>query len=81
MPERPPIRNRPMNATAYSIGGSNLIRPIHIVPIQLKILTPVGTPMANEASMNQICRGVEKPTANMWWPQTRKPRKAIATTE
>ena len=54
MPDRPPIMNRPMNATAYSMGGSNLIRPIHIVPIQLKILTPVGTAIAIDASMNQI---------------------------
>ena len=57
MPDRPPIMNRPMNATAYSIGGSKRIRPIHIVPIQLKILTPVGTPIANDASMNQIWSG------------------------
>ncbi len=63
------------------MGGSNRILPIHIVPIQLKILTPVGTAIAIDAIMNQIESGVEKPTANMWWPQTRKPRKAIATIE
>ena len=73
--------NRPMKPTANSIGGSNLIRPIHIVPTQLKILTPVGTAMAIDATMNQTATGVENCTANMWWPHTRKPRKAIATTE
>ena len=70
--------NRPMKPTANSIGGSNRIWPIHIVPIQLKILTPVGTAIDSYASMNQMSTGAEKSVANMWWPQTRKPRKAIA---
>ena len=51
------------------------------MPIQLKILTPVGTAIASEATMNQMLTGVENPVANMWWPQTRKPRNAIAAAE
>ena len=52
-----------------------------MVPIQLKIFTPVGIAIDIDANMNQICSGSENPTANMWWPHTRNPRKAIATVE
>jgi heme/copper-type cytochrome/quinol oxidase subunit 1 len=36
-----------MNPTQNSIGLSNVIEPRHIVPIQLKNFTPVGTAIRN----------------------------------
>ena len=42
MPVNPPIINIVINPRAKSIGVSKRILPSHIVPIQLKILTPVG---------------------------------------
>ena len=42
-PVRPPIRNVQQEAEANSIGVRNAMRPPHIVPIQLKNFTPVGT--------------------------------------
>ena len=58
------------------LSGSTLILDGVINPVQV-----LGPAIAIDASMNQIESGVEKPTANMWWPHTRKPRKAIATIE
>ena len=42
MPVNPPIINIVINPRAKSIGVSKRILPPHMVPIQLKILTPVG---------------------------------------
>ena len=46
MPVSPAIRNWNRNPMLNSIGVLNWILPPHIVPIQLKILIPVGTPTA-----------------------------------
>ena len=46
MPVRPPKRNVIRNPTANSIGVSKVSDPPHIVPIQLKNFTPVGTAMS-----------------------------------
>ena len=42
IPVKPPIMNIVMNPRAKSMGVSKRMRPPHMVPIQLKILTPVG---------------------------------------
>ncbi len=42
-PVSPPIKNVIKNPITNNIGVSNEIDPRHIVPIQLKNLTPVGT--------------------------------------
>ena len=42
IPVKPPTMNMVMKPRANSIGVSKRIRPPHIVPIQLKIFTPVG---------------------------------------
>ena len=68
-----------MNKTpiANSIGVSNVIEPRHIVAIQLKIFTPVGTAIdivayiKNSSPVNGI------PTVNIWWAQTKNDRNAI----
>jgi len=46
MPVSPPIRNCTRNPSANSIAVVSRIAPPHMVPIQLKILIPVGTPTA-----------------------------------
>src|SRR5947209_5677123 len=50
--------------------------PRHIVPIQLNILTPVGTAMRNV--MNEKNGALMAPVANMWWAQTAVDREAMA---
>jgi len=42
-PVKPPNVNNTTNATANSIGVSNVIAPRHIVATQLNTFTPVGT--------------------------------------
>ena len=42
-PVTPPTVNRKMKPIAHSIGVRNSIEPPHIVAIQEKIFTPVGT--------------------------------------
>ena len=42
-PVRPPSRNVTRKPTANSIGVSKVSWPFHMVPIQLKNFTPVGT--------------------------------------
>ncbi len=44
-PVRPPKRKVTRKPAAHSMGGSNDSEPFHIVPIQLKNFTPVGTAM------------------------------------
>ena len=47
MPVRPPNRNVVRKPIDHSIGVSNDTDPPHIVPIQLKNFTPVGTAIRN----------------------------------
>ncbi len=42
-PESPPNRNVTRKPTENSMGDSKVNCPFHMVPIQLKNLTPVGT--------------------------------------
>jgi len=55
------------------------IWPRQRVAIQLKILIPVGTAIANELSMKKASTTVAVGVVNMWCAQTSSPRKAIAT--
>ena len=64
-----------MNPSAHSIGVSNEMFPRQSVASQLKIFTPVGTAITIELIMKKSRAPVGRPTANMWWPQTRKPRE------
>ena len=81
MPVTPPMMNMLMKPNAYSMGVFQLIEPLNIVPIQLKILTPVGTAMVNDESMKKASTTVAVGVANMWCAQTSIPRKAMATVE
>ena len=76
MPVRPPKRNVTRKPIDHSIGVSNVSEPRHIVPIQLKNFTPVGTAMRNV--MNEKNGSSTAPVGNMWCAQTVTDRPAIA---
>ena len=50
-PVTPPTVNRKMKPSAHSIGVRNSIDPPHMVAIQEKIFTPVGTAITMVAAM------------------------------
>jgi hypothetical protein len=64
-PEKPPILNRTTNATANSIGVSNVIELPHMVATQLNTFTPVGTAMSMVAYMKNMSAPAGMPAANM----------------
>ena len=64
-PENPPSVNRNRNASANSIGVSNVSDPFQRVAVQLKILTPVGTAMIIVVSMKNSSPPSGMPTTNM----------------
>ena len=67
-PVTPPIRKLSKNPIAKSIGVAKRILPPHIVPIQLKNLTPVGTAIR---SVTALKKGLSTaPVVNMWCAQT-----------
>ncbi len=76
MPVRPPKRNVTRKPSDHSIGVSKDSFPPHIVPIQLKNFTPVGT------AMSMVIRAkygrFTAPVTNMWCAQTAIDRAAIA---
>jgi hypothetical protein len=72
---------RKRNDMPYSIGAFQLIEPFHIVAVQLKTLTPEGTAMKNVMKLKIVLESSLCPDVNMWWPQTRKPSRAMATLE
>ena len=60
-----------------SIGVANHNWPRHIVPIQLKNFTPVGTAMSSDSALkNASCT---TPVANMWCAQTPTDSPPIAS--
>ena len=75
MPVRPPNRNVVRKPTDHSIGVSNDSEPPHIVPIQLKNFTPVGTAIRNV--MNEKNGRFTAPVTNMWCAQTATDSTAI----
>ena len=76
IPVIPPNRKVIKKPTVQSIGVSMLMEPRHMVPIQLKNFTPVGTPIRkviNEKKGNNTW-----PVANKWCAQTETESAAIA---
>ena len=67
-----------MKPIANSIGVVKLTEPPHIVPIQLKIFTPVGTAISIVLEAKTASAIGPRPTANMWCAHTPKARKPIA---
>src|SRR5829696_1663669 len=74
-PEMPPMRNVTMNPSANFIGVVKLIWPCHIVPIQLKNFTPVGT--AINIDTPEKYELLAAPVANMWCAHTPTDNDAI----
>ena len=76
IPVIPPNKKVTKKPITQSIGVSKVTWPRHIVPIQLKNLTPVGTPIKNvikEKNGRRTC-----PLANIWWAQTATESAEIA---
>ena len=76
MPVRPPNRNVTRKPIAQSIGVSKVTDPRHIVPIQLKNFTPVGT--AISIVMKAKNGSSTAPVTYMWWAHTATDSAAIA---
>ena len=76
MPVSPPNRNVTRKPRTNSIGVSNVSCPRHIVPIQLKNFTPVGTAISNV--MNEKNGSSTAPVMNMWCAHTAIDSAAIA---
>ena len=75
IPVRPPSKKVIRKPITQSIGVSNVIAPRHIVPIQLKNFTPVGTPMRNVINEKNGRR--TWPVANIWCAHTATESAAI----
>src|SRR5690242_20264041 len=80
-PEMPPITNCAMKPTAKYIGTLKTSAPLHMVAIQLKILMPVGTAIANDESMKKASTTIGVGVVNMWCAHTSIPRNAMAAVE
>ena len=66
---------------AKSMGVLKMILPPHIVPIQLKIFTPVGMAI-NMVSMEKAeVATIPIPVVNIWWLQTAKPMNPMMPPE
>ncbi len=76
-PVNPPMVNTKMKPSANSIGVSKVIEPRHIVAIQLKIFTPVGTAISMVAYMKNSWPVTGMPVVNMWCAHTMNDRMAI----
>ena len=64
-PVTPPTVNRKMKPTAQSIGVRKLIEPPHIVAIQEKTFTPVGTAITMVANTKYALVSTVRPTVYM----------------
>ena len=80
-PLSPPIVNWTMNASAYSIGTVNRMRPPHSVASHEKTLMPVGTAMVMLDRPKNASATSPRPTVNMWCAQTVTDRNAMAMPE
>ncbi|MDT4869649.1 hypothetical protein FQZ97_1046900 [compost metagenome] len=76
-PVKPPMVNTKMKPTAHIIGVSKVIEPFHMVAIQLKIFTPVGTAISMVEYMKNSWPVTGMPVVNMWCAHTTKDRMAM----
>ena len=72
------IATRPIE---NSIGVVKLSFPPHIVAIQFRIFTPVGTAMNIVDTEKAATEIGPMPEANMWWAHTPQPMKPMAMPE
>src|SRR6478736_10455639 len=76
-PVRPPKTNETRNPSAKIIGVSKVTDPRHIVPIQLKNFTPVGTAISIVISAKN--GSSTAPVTYMWCAHTVTDSAAMAT--
>ena len=76
-PVNPPMVNTKMKPTENSMGVSKVIEPRHMVAIQLKIFTAVGTAISMVAYMKNSWPVTGMPVVNMWCAQTMNERMAM----
>ncbi len=72
------IDTRPIENSMAEVNRSE---PFHMVPIQLKIFTPVGTAMNMVEMEKAVMDTGPRPTENMWWTHTPHPMKPMAMPE
>lgn len=77
IPVRPPTVKRKIKPNAQSIAGDHLIFPPCSVASQLNTLTPVGIAMIIVAEVKYARVSTSRPTVNMWWAHTIKPRNPM----
>ena len=77
-PVSPPMAKRKRKDRAYSIGAASRIEPLYIVASQLKTLTAEGIATEKVRAEKIMFISPDWPLVNMWWPQTKKLRRAIA---
>ena len=77
-PVSPPMTNIEMKPTAKNSGVFRLMDPPHNVPIQLNILTPVGTAIRIVDTANAEFAIGPRPVVNMWCAHTPQLIKAMA---
>jgi hypothetical protein len=70
-----------MKEIPYSIAVLRTIAPLYIVASQLKILIAEGIPTEKVIPLKMMFIVVDCPLVNMWCPQTRKEKIAMATEE
>src|SRR6476469_7832526 len=80
-PEMPPSVNMVMKPSANSMGVLRWITPLYKVASQLKILMTVGTAISIVGIIIGMRSHDDMPDTNMWWAQTVKPRKTMASSE
>ena len=80
-PVNPPMVNRKMKESPYSIAVLREIAPLYIVAIQLNTLMAEGIPTEKVIPLKMMFMVVDCPLMNIWCPQTRNEKIAIATEE
>ena len=76
MPVNPPNKKVTKKPIDHNIGVSKDNEPRHIVPIQLKNFTPVGTAINIVSAAKKGSR--TPPVTYMWWAHTDIDKPAIA---
>src|SRR5260221_11986044 len=73
MPDSPPMVNIAMKLSANFIDVVKFSEPPQMVPIQLKIFTPVGTAISMVVRLNTESAIGPMPVENMWCAHTPQP--------
>jgi hypothetical protein len=81
IPETPPQTNKKANVKV-NISGISITKTLFtMVTHQCINFVAAGTEIITVSVLNNIRVVCDKPTMYIWWPQTKKPRKAIVYME